>query len=190
MSLYPGHCEMRCIFYADFHPKAGSRIVYQSPTGYVERKVFDSVTGYIITKPQLHGKLITVNAHGYRFLGVPSCLDNPKYERNALMFNFVMVFDADSDTSQYERVARKLSLYMTALERECGYLNYASTNVDSKSTELTASGNSSSLLASSSGSQGVSVVSAQVSQYACIDGFALILSTHFYLYSLFLTLIT
>ena len=132
MSLYPGHCEMQCIFYADFHPKAGSRVVYQSPVGYVEKKLFESITGYIITKPQLHGKLITVNAHGHRFVGVPACLNNPKYERNALMFNFVMVFDADADTCQYDSLARKLSAYMTSLERESGYLYQASTNVDTK----------------------------------------------------------
>ena len=51
------------------------------------------------------------------------CIDSPKYERNALMFNLCLVFDANKNTLHYESVVKKLSGYLTTLENESGFLS-------------------------------------------------------------------
>uniref|UniRef100_A0A1X7UNZ3 Uncharacterized protein n=1 Tax=Amphimedon queenslandica TaxID=400682 RepID=A0A1X7UNZ3_AMPQE len=72
----------------------------------------------MITKPQLYDRLISVYAE-----------DN-RYARNALIFNFVLVFDEDTDTTYYEPVVRKLGGAFRTYELESHFLSTKS----SKST--------------------------------------------------------
>ena len=44
----------------EFHPTLGPKITYQVPEEYISRELFDTVQVYIITKPELQNKLITV----------------------------------------------------------------------------------------------------------------------------------
>ena len=45
---------------------------------------------------------------GYRIVGCPKSIQDNKYARNALIFNFVFVFKEETDTSAYEPVIQKL----------------------------------------------------------------------------------
>ena len=49
-------------------------------------------------------------------VGCPSSITNKKYERNALIFNVVFVFDSKCDTQPYEAVVQKLCRYFTDAE--------------------------------------------------------------------------
>lgn len=48
------------------------------------------------------------DAGGYRIVGCPKSIEDNRYARNALIFNFVLVFDEDTDTTYYEPVVQKL----------------------------------------------------------------------------------
>ena len=90
---------------------------------YVHREEFDAVHRYIITKAELQGRVISINGTRLKIVGCPVCIDSPKYERNALMFNLCFVFDANKNTLHYESVVKKLSGYLTTLENESGFLS-------------------------------------------------------------------
>ncbi|KAI2529799.1 NPRL2 isoform 12 [Pan troglodytes] len=53
-------CRIECIFFSEFHPTLGPKITYQVPEDFISRELFDTVQVYIITKPELQNKLITV----------------------------------------------------------------------------------------------------------------------------------
>ncbi|XP_076357504.1 nitrogen permease regulator-like 2 [Tachypleus tridentatus] len=109
---------IKCILFSEFHPVAGPKITFQTPEEYVSKEVFDSLSVYIIPKPEFQGKLITVNALGYKIIGYPVGIDNPKYARNRLIFNLCFVCDANLRTVQYEPLVRKLANYLVTLENQ------------------------------------------------------------------------
>ncbi|KAL3853694.1 hypothetical protein ACJMK2_017216 [Sinanodonta woodiana] len=121
---------IKCILFSEFHPIAGPKITFQVPEDYISKETFDSIHNYIITKPELQTRLVTVNALGHKFVGCPVCIDNPKYDRNALIFNLCFVFDAQTQTCPYDLVIKKLASYVTQLELESGFLS----NDETKST--------------------------------------------------------
>ena len=87
------------------------------------REEFDAVQRYIITKAELQGRVISFNGTRLKIVWCPVCIDSPKYERNALMFNLCFVFDANKNTLHFESVVKKLSGYLTTLENESGFLS-------------------------------------------------------------------
>lgn len=119
---------IRSIFLSEFHHIAGPKIVYQYPENYVTKEVFDAVSVYIIPKPQILKKIITVNVLGVKITGYPNEIKNLKYARNALIFNLCFVCDSTSRTVHYEPAVKKLSEYLENLELENGFLS----NEDSK----------------------------------------------------------
>jgi len=114
---------IKAIFFSEFHTTAGPKITYQVPENYVSKDVFDAVSVYIIPKTELHKKVITVNIFGHKILGYPVAIDDPKYDRNSLIFNLCFVCDGMARTVQYETVVKKLSGYLVGLEMECHFLS-------------------------------------------------------------------
>ncbi|XP_073707294.1 GATOR1 complex protein NPRL2 [Garra rufa] len=112
-----------CIFFSEFHPTLGPKITYQVPEEYISRELFDTVQVYIITKPELQNKLITVTAMEKKLIGCPVCIEHKKYSRNALLFNLGLVCDARTKTCALEPIVKKLSVYLTTLELESGYIS-------------------------------------------------------------------
>ncbi|XP_029946812.1 GATOR1 complex protein NPRL2 [Salarias fasciatus] len=115
--------RIECIFFSEFHPTLGPKITYQVPEEYISRELFDTVQVYIITKPELQNKLITVTAMGKKLIGCPVCIEHKKYSRNALLFNLGLVCDAQSNTCALEPIVKKLSGYLTTLELESGFIS-------------------------------------------------------------------
>ncbi|KAJ0068931.1 hypothetical protein NL108_015168, partial [Boleophthalmus pectinirostris] len=93
------------------------------PEEYISRELFDTVQVYIITKPELQNKLITVTAMGKKLIGCPVCIEHKKYSRNALLFNLGLVCDAQTNTCPLEPIVKKLSDYLTTLELESGFIS-------------------------------------------------------------------
>ncbi|RVE73436.1 hypothetical protein OJAV_G00046840 [Oryzias javanicus] len=115
--------RIECIFFSEFHPTLGPKITYQVPEEYISRELFDTVQVYIITKPELQNKLITVTAMEKKLIGCPVCIEHKKYRRNALLFNLGLVCDAKTDTCALEPIVKKLSGYLTTLELESGFIS-------------------------------------------------------------------
>uniref|UniRef100_A0A673IP47 NPR2 like, GATOR1 complex subunit n=1 Tax=Sinocyclocheilus rhinocerous TaxID=307959 RepID=A0A673IP47_9TELE len=107
-----------CIFFSEFHPTLGPKITYQ--VTYIRHEFFYV---YIITKPELQNKLITVTAMEKKLIGCPVCIEHKKYSRNALLFNLGLVCDARTKTCALEPIVKKLSGYLTTLELESGFIS-------------------------------------------------------------------
>ncbi|KAH3819040.1 hypothetical protein DPMN_120770, partial [Dreissena polymorpha] len=93
------------------------------PEEIISKDLFDAIQIYIITKPELKTRLITVNTLGHKIVGCPVYIDNKKYDRNALIFNCCFLFDCDTRTARYEPVVKKLAAYFTQLELESSFLS-------------------------------------------------------------------
>ena len=128
-----GRCCRLCCPLAWLHARfLLAQIIHQTPEGFLSNELFDSVSDYIITGKQLCGKLITVNAPPYKIMSFPLCIEDDKYDRNALLFNVGFVFNEHADTGPFHFVLRKLGNTLLALELESGFLFGPQTKVSSE----------------------------------------------------------
>ncbi len=51
---------LRGLFYSEFHPKLGPELVFQVPVNMLPNAQFDKIKQYIITKPELCNRLVTM----------------------------------------------------------------------------------------------------------------------------------
>ncbi|XP_049884880.1 GATOR complex protein NPRL2-like isoform X2 [Pectinophora gossypiella] len=120
---------IRCIFLGEFHPVAGPKIACQFPEDYISKEVFDTISAYIIPKPQIQKCTMTINALGHKIVGYPIRIDNSRYERNVYLFNLCFVCDSWSKTVQYEPVVKKLGEHLTIMEEETRFVSSGSTKL-------------------------------------------------------------
>ncbi|KAJ3061355.1 Nitrogen permease regulator 2, partial [Rhizoclosmatium hyalinum] len=126
---------IKAIFYSEFHPIQGPVVVYSVPEGSVvsgrpnethkdDIVIFEHVSEYVIPKPALCNRLVSLTATSSRtIIGHPVSIEDAKYERNAFLFNLVFVFDSNDKTQPYEQVVRKMSRILRSLELESGLLS-------------------------------------------------------------------
>ncbi|XP_065909440.1 GATOR1 complex protein NPRL2-like isoform X2 [Dysidea avara] len=115
--------SIKCLFFSEFHTTAGPKVTYQFPESFPLKEAFDLAHEYIITKPQLYDRLMTVTVMDYVIMGCPRGITDKKYDRNTLIFNFGFVFDKDCDTVPFESVVRKLGATFRIYELENGFLS-------------------------------------------------------------------
>uniref|UniRef100_T1IUN9 Nitrogen permease regulator 2-like protein n=1 Tax=Strigamia maritima TaxID=126957 RepID=T1IUN9_STRMM len=113
--------QIRCIFFGDFHDVTGPRITVQIPDDYISRDTFTNLQNYIICKPQLREKIITINTAGHKIIGYPVHIKNERFPRNEYIFNLCFVCEEGARTAQYEPVVKKLANYLITLEMESGF---------------------------------------------------------------------
>ncbi|NWT54572.1 NPRL2 protein, partial [Erythrocercus mccallii] len=118
--------RIECVFFSEFHPTLGPKITYQVPEDFISRELFDTIQVYVITKPELQNKLITVTAMEKKLIGCPVCIEHKKYSRNALLFNLGFVCDARAKACALEPIVKKLAGYLTTLEVRPGHGQAAS----------------------------------------------------------------
>lgn len=53
---------------------------------------------------------------GKKIIGCPVIIENPKYARNAYIFNLIFVMDSQTETIKYESVVKKLASYLKQIE--------------------------------------------------------------------------
>ena len=88
---------IRSIFFAEFHPTLGPRMRYQAPIkppnrkDHVDKDFFDAISHYLIPKPELARRHLTLNVNGKKICGYSIIIDDSKYPRNQLMFNMCFV---------------------------------------------------------------------------------------------------
>ncbi|XP_047303268.1 GATOR1 complex protein NPRL2 isoform X4 [Homo sapiens] len=104
-------------------PVGGFQVPQKVPEDFISRELFDTVQVYIITKPELQNKLITVTAMEKKLIGCPVCIEHKKYSRNALLFNLGFVCDAQAKTCALEPIVKKLAGYLTTLELESSFVS-------------------------------------------------------------------
>lgn len=117
---FEGFVPIHTIFYAVFHPTEGTKVRYEFPPGNLESHNinFDTIKNYIIPKPQLCNKLLTLKYKNYRIASYPVTVNSPIYARNFFSFNFVFVFRYDCQTSPYEPAIARLGKMFKVLEEQ------------------------------------------------------------------------
>ncbi|KCV70050.1 hypothetical protein H696_03513 [Fonticula alba] len=93
-----------------------------APPGALPQGVFDKISEYVIPKPQLCGRVVTLRVDGVTLLGLPALIQDNKYERNALIFNLVFVLPEGADTYAHELLLRKATRILKLAEIEDGLL--------------------------------------------------------------------
>ena len=105
-----GFAPILAMFYSVFHPTEGTKVIHQVPSGVVvlpssdDNKInnnlpdssafeeplfdFDVIKNYVIPKPSLCNKLVTLKVDKYRVLGFPVNIYGSHYARNSFGFNF------------------------------------------------------------------------------------------------------
>lgn len=114
---------IEAILYCEFHTTAGPIIVCQMPQGHVTKEQFDSISNYLIPKPEFERRLQTVNALGLKVIGYPIGIDHSRYPRNRLIFNVCFICRPHMRTFHYEPLVKKLNRYFEELELECQFLS-------------------------------------------------------------------
>ncbi|KAJ3295788.1 Nitrogen permease regulator 2 [Borealophlyctis nickersoniae] len=169
MDSFQGFPPLLAIFYSEFHPTQGPKVIYEVPEGFVTSSCsstaatsssannlasaptplanphlsylvpsnaalnlaqssqdpildFDCISEYIIPKPVLCNRLVTISTEGCKVMGYPVSIQDPKYERNALLFNMCFVFEKDADAGSYEQIVRKMARVLRSLEVESEFL--------------------------------------------------------------------
>lgn len=114
---------IRAIIFCEFDNIVGPRIFLQDPQDFMSPEQFDCLSDYIITKPQLQDRVLTITTpQGHRMIGCPVCIEHPKYHRNALLFNACFVLPSVVPLSAVEPLVRKLALTLRTLETETEFL--------------------------------------------------------------------
>ncbi|KAI8807145.1 nitrogen permease regulator 2 [Cladochytrium replicatum] len=90
---------------------------------------FHSISEYIIPKPELCNRLVTISTKNYKIVGFPVLIKDTKrnYTRDQLRFNLCFLFHKDKDTTAYEQVVRKMALALRSLELESSFIHNATT---------------------------------------------------------------
>ncbi|TID29023.1 hypothetical protein CANINC_002171 [Pichia inconspicua] len=140
MATSDGFVPITAVFYSVFHPTEGTKVVHQVPSGSIvppsndDNRLnnnmpdsssfdqplfdFDTIKNYVIPKPSLCNKLITLKVDEYRVLGFPVNIYGPQYARNSFGFNFCFVFPYESDTTPYEGNIKRIGRMFRALEEQ------------------------------------------------------------------------
>lgn len=127
-----------CLFLAEFDNEAGPVLRCQAPENFLTSDQFDCISQYLITKKQFCGRLITLTAFGKRIMGFPVCIEDPKYGRNALIFNVGLILSlptqnnrctgrrhggSGGDPAAFGAVVGKLANTLRTMECESGTLS-------------------------------------------------------------------
>ena len=110
---------MNAVIYCEFDHQLGPSIVYQYPKDYVSHTTFNNFAEILIPRPELCGKVITVQISPTEYIiGMPITIVNTKYERHKVEFNLALVIEKEEyeNIRVYENIVRKMAMYLSLLE--------------------------------------------------------------------------
>eukprot|EP01117_Protostelium_nocturnum_P018773 TRINITY_DN791_c0_g2_i1.p1 TRINITY_DN791_c0_g2~~TRINITY_DN791_c0_g2_i1.p1 ORF type:complete len:218 (-),score=57.03 TRINITY_DN791_c0_g2_i1:674-1327(-) len=132
---------MEGILFAEFDHIVGPKISWQigrkegKEENLVTSEIFEAIHEYIITKPNLCGRLMKLNEFGLQIMGFPILLEDSKYPRNYFLFNLCFIFQSNATghhsssslSSVYEKNLRKLAHLLKSIEKEREFVSNAET---------------------------------------------------------------
>ena len=113
---------LKGITYSEFDNIVGPQLRFSYPPDVLPKDIFEPLSDYVIVGKHLCGKIIVVKTQELQFLNYSVSIDNPKYERNTLLFSFGFVLDPGERTEPFEPLLRKISSVMVSLELERDFL--------------------------------------------------------------------
>ncbi|KAG5362455.1 Nitrogen permease regulator 2-like protein [Yarrowia sp. C11] len=126
MDFY-GFAPILAIFYSTFHPTEGPRVEVQVPRNSIVPDTesldqpgalvaFNAVKNYVIPKPPLCNRVVTIKSDAYRVSSYPVHIYSNEYARNSFIFNFAFVFSYESSSGAYDAAIRRIGKMFEALE--------------------------------------------------------------------------
>lgn len=85
-----------CLFYSQFDIEKGGEIIVQYPNGYLSNEEFIKISEYVVPKPELCNKSISVKLGSSYLMGYPIYLTSKNYNRTRFQFNFSLIIKEDS----------------------------------------------------------------------------------------------
>lgn len=79
-----------------------------------QRALFESVSSFVIPKPELKDCFVCVGSERFKIVGCPNVIENSMYERNAYMFNVCLLFDLKSQQDEVAVVNEETSGRLSA----------------------------------------------------------------------------
>lgn len=110
------------VTYAEFDNTVGPKLLYSYPDHVMSKERFEDLSDYVIVGKHLCKKIIVVKNNEIQYMNYSMAIDNPKYERNALLFSVGFILAVDVDTEPFEPILRKLAAVLLALENEREFL--------------------------------------------------------------------
>ncbi|PRP84868.1 hypothetical protein PROFUN_07522 [Planoprotostelium fungivorum] len=125
---------LKGILFSEFDHIVGPKISFQLPQGCISVETFEVSHEYIITKPNLAGRLITFSVSNLLIMGHPILLEDSKYPRNYYLFNLCFILDRHVTQyeqvnppsplkTEFEQVLRKLANQLRTIERESEFVS-------------------------------------------------------------------
>jgi hypothetical protein len=118
--------ELLGVTYSIFDNIVGTKLLYSypesiilrsSPSGVVRLEdVFEDLSDYVILGKHMCGKIIAVRTEDVTFVNYSMAIDNPKYERNTMLFSFGFTLSVNADIEPFENMLRKISYIFLQLE--------------------------------------------------------------------------
>lgn len=119
-------------FFCIFDPLQGSKVMCQVPDGIVIPTAtsevescinFDEVRNYVIPKPPLCNKLLSLRVGQHRILGYPINIVGKEYERNSFTFNIVVIVSSSASALCYESAVARVGKMAKVLEEQLHYIS-------------------------------------------------------------------
>lgn len=85
--------------------------------------IFDSCSEYIISGPELSGRIVNLSSHNIHVLTRPTSILDVKYERNCLSFGVGFILRRSIDPRPFRAVLSKLALLLRDMEIESQFLS-------------------------------------------------------------------
>lgn len=120
--------ELLGITYSEFDNVVGPQLRFQYPEKTLSSETFEDVSSYVIVGKHLSERILTVQIHSQddsstrQFMNFSVAIENPKYDRNTLLFAIGFVLSEGVDCEIYEPVLKKIARTLIALETESEYL--------------------------------------------------------------------
>eukprot|EP00943_MAST-04B_sp_MAST-4B-sp1_P004804 g4804.t1 len=113
---------LECVFYAEFDNELGPVVLYCAPEEYEATELLKQASDYVICPNQLCNKIVSICVGAKKIVGFPLYIQDSKYGRNKLSFNFCFVFRRETDARPWYPLVRKLATTVYAMEIESEFL--------------------------------------------------------------------
>lgn len=88
--------DILCLFYSQFNIEKGGEIIVQYPNDFINNEEFIKISEYIVPKPELCNKNLSLKLGSSYLLGYPINLTSPNYNRAKFQFNFCLIITSKS----------------------------------------------------------------------------------------------
>ena len=107
---------LKGVTFSLFHNEAGTQLLYMYPPNVISNDEFQKIVDHEVVGTDICNKVIVIKLDSYQFLYCSAAIENPKYERNVLLFSFGFIMRSNFSTSSFEKILHKVTDMFVSLE--------------------------------------------------------------------------